>query len=106
MTNPGIRVLSSCPRPKPRALLILLFEVAVLEDVGCGADEAKANVVVTTVAERELSSLEHDDFVSLSVLAPVHDFIDPGFANGIARRVFRSMAGGAVTVIGFRRSVV
>ena len=87
-------------RDASRLSSALLFEVAVLEDIGRGADQAESDLFVAGVTQWKRGSLEHDDFMRLAVVAAVNDFIDSGFLHGIAGAKLGSVSGGTMSVIG------
>lgn len=76
----------------------LLFEVAVLEDIGSGTDQAEADLVVAGIAHGKCSAPEHYDFVRLAMVAAVYDFVNSRFADWIAGLKFWSVCGRPVPV--------
>ena len=95
---------SAAPGPTEYCL-VLLFEVAVLEDVRGGADEAKANIFVTGIAEREQSSLEHYDFMCAAVVASMDDLVNAGFADRLAGAELGAVRPRTMAVITLGRAV-
>jgi len=75
-------------------LSVLLLEIAILENVRSGADEAETHVNVAGVTEGKLGAPEHNDFVRLPVIAAVDDLVNSGFANRIAGPHLRTVGGG------------
>jgi len=65
--------------------LFFFFEVGVAEDIGCGADEAEANLVHAGVAGWKVVVGNHHDFVGGAMFAVVYDFVDSGFTHGVSR---------------------
>lgn len=83
----------NCQLPTVNCQLVsvLLFEIAVLENVRSSPDEAEADIVGARIAERELGAPEHHDLVGLPMIAAMHDFINTGFADRIAGPHLRAM---------------
>ena len=77
---------------------VLLFEIAVLENVGGGADEAEADLVVATVAEGEGGAFQHHDLVGLAMIAAVHYFIDSRFVHRISGAKPGTVGAGAMSL--------
>ncbi len=63
---------------------LLFFEIFVAEDVWRGTQQLKADARLAGIAIREVIAVDHDDFVRGAMRVVMHDFVDAGFAHGIA----------------------
>ena len=71
----------ACPR---YLFFTALLKIVVVKNVWCGADEPKAYLVLTGIANGKRSIVQHDRFMGLAVLLVVDDLIYAGLAHGLS----------------------